>query len=327
MPLQDLGDRFYFLLARMPDQEGDISWQVLRRIVQDWAGTSAELCEVSHLDGGSISTTLLLQTTHHGKAVVKISPYRVDRSYEIEAYQLNLLRALGIPTPTVYRCVTGTLDEPNSYLLMEYVAGVDLHASRHACTSEQCDAIQRQLAEIVCIMHQSTAAKYGRVLPSSGEHDEHWVNFFREVYEPTWQESQKLSCLSVRARKVLGKIFDRLERFIAHGDIPRLVHWDMWSSNMICAPDDAGEWRIAAIIDPLCKYAHAEAELAYMDLFHTTTPAFTKVYQQQFRLDEGYHRVRKGIYQLYPLLNHVCSFGNEYVKPLMAVVDRVSALV
>ncbi len=44
----------------MPNQEGDISWQVLRRIVQEWGGTSAELSEVTHLDGGSISTTFTI---------------------------------------------------------------------------------------------------------------------------------------------------------------------------------------------------------------------------------------------------------------------------
>src|SRR3954470_11993240 len=81
----------------MSNQEGDISWQVLRRIVQDWAGTSAELSEVSHLDGGSISTTLLLKTRDDARAVLKLSPYRVDRSYEPEAHDLNLLRSIGIP--------------------------------------------------------------------------------------------------------------------------------------------------------------------------------------------------------------------------------------
>ena len=102
---------------------GDISWPVLRRIVQDWAGTSAELSEVSHLDGGSISTTLLLTTTGDAKAVLKISPYRVDRSYESEAHDLDLLRPLGIPTPRVYQCVTGTLDDPNSFSKVSAVSG------------------------------------------------------------------------------------------------------------------------------------------------------------------------------------------------------------
>ena len=114
----------------MSSQEGDISWQVLRRIVQDWAGTSAQLQEVAQLDGGSISTTLLLKTSDDARAVLKISPYRVDRSYESEAHDLDLLRALGVPTPKIYHCVTGTLDDPNSYLLMEFMPGIDLSTAK-----------------------------------------------------------------------------------------------------------------------------------------------------------------------------------------------------
>jgi fructosamine-3-kinase len=311
----------------MPHQEGDISWQVLRRIVQDWAGTSAELSEVAHLDGGSISTTLLLTTTDGAKAVLKISPYRVDRSYESEAHDLDLLRPLGIPTPKVYQCITGTLDDPNSYLLMEFKPGVDLNAAKQQCTTEQFDDLQRQLAELVCAMHSDTGPAYGRLIPDGIKTADSWPQFFREVYEPTWHEVQKLDCLPIKTRKLLGKLHERLDRFIAHGDVPRLVHWDLWASNILSDCDDSGQWRITAVLDPICKYAHAEAELAYLDLFHTITPTFTKAYQQQFKLDEGYHRVRKPIYQLYPLLNHVCTFGNEYLKPTLAMIDRVSALV
>ena len=311
----------------MAHQEGDISWQVLRRIVQDWAGTSAELAEVSHLDGGSISTTLLLTTRDNAKAVLKLSPYRVDRSYEIEAHDLDLLRAIGIPTPRIYHCVTGTLDDPNSYLLMEFMPGVDLNAAKQACTPEQFDELQCHLAELVCAMHSDTGPAYGRLIPDGIATSDSWPAFFREVYEPTWQETQKLACLPIKTRRTLGKLHERLDRFIAHSDVPRLVHWDLWSSNLLRRADQSGHWRITAVLDPMCKYAHAEAELAYLDLFHTITPAFSKAYQQQFKLDDAYHRIRKAIYQLYPLLNHVCTFGNEYLKPLMNAVDRVSGLV
>jgi fructosamine-3-kinase len=311
----------------MPNQEGDISWQVLRRIVQDWAGSSAELSEVSPLDGGSISTTVLLTTGDGAKAVLKISPYRVDLSYESEAHYLNLLRSFGVPTPKIYQCVTGTLDDPDSYLLMEFVPGVDLNSAKQQCSSEQFDQIQNQLAEIVFKMHEQTGPAYGRVIPNGVSTAEGWPQFFRQVYEPTWQETQKLSQLPIKAKKMLGKLHERLDRFVAHSDVPRLVHWDLWASNVLCAPDDSGNWRICAVLDPICKYAHAEAELAYLDLFHTSTPTFNKAYQQRFKLDEGYHRVRKPIYQLYPLLNHVCTFGNEYLKPTMAMIDRITPMI
>ena len=98
-------------------------------------------------------------------------------------------------------------------------------------------------------------------------------------------------------------------------------------ATLLCTADSDGNWKITAVLDPMCKYAHAEAEIAYMDLFHTTTPAFSKAYQQQFKLDDSYHRIRKPIYQLYPLMNHVCLFGAEYMKPLMATMERVAMFV
>ena len=106
--------------------DGDISWPVLRRIVQEWAGSSAELTEVTPLDGGSISTTLLLTTNAGDKSVLKLSQHRVDQSYEREAFQLGLLRSREIPVPEVYGWRIGTLDDPHSYLLMEFMDGVDL---------------------------------------------------------------------------------------------------------------------------------------------------------------------------------------------------------
>ena len=53
-------------------QENDISWQVLRRIVHDWAGSAAELSEVKPLEGGCINTTLALMTKSGPRAVLKI---------------------------------------------------------------------------------------------------------------------------------------------------------------------------------------------------------------------------------------------------------------
>lgn len=311
----------------MSHSEGDISWQVLRQIVQDWHGTSAELSEVSPLDGGSISTTLLLTTRDGSQAVLKISPYRVDRSYEHEAHHLDVLRALGVPTPRVYQAKTGTLENPNSYLLLEFMPGVDLHAARHQCTPEQYDDLQRHLAELVIAIHQNKAPGYCRVSAAEPPSQQRWPAFYHEVYDPIWAETQKLNLLPIKVRKQINRVHERLDRLIAHNDCPRLVHWDIWASNLLCALDESGKWRITAMLDPMCKYAHAEAEIAYMDLFHTSTPAFNKAYQQHFKLDDTYHRVRKPIYQLYPLLNHLNLFGAEYVKPLLNVIERINALV
>src|SRR3954469_20092418 len=148
----------------MATLESDISWQLLRRIVQDWAGASAELAEVKPLTGGFISTTLALITTDGRRCVLKISPHRVDRSYQDESAQLLTLAQAGLPVPKVYQCRLGTLDDPNSYLLLEFIDGVDLHEAKKQCTAEQFDQLQTHLAELVLQMHEITSENYMRII-------------------------------------------------------------------------------------------------------------------------------------------------------------------
>jgi fructosamine-3-kinase len=311
----------------MPSKDGDISWQLLRRIVQDWSGTAAELAEVSPLDGGCISTTLKLELIDQSQAVLKISPHRVDRSYEEESYQLDLLRRLGLPTPHVYAQHTGTLDEPFSYILLQFISGVDLAVAKKRCHAAQFESLQDELGRLVSRLHEQTAEAYGRLTPEGATPFNSWSVFFRDVFDPVWHEARQCGLLSVKQRKLVGKLHDRLDRLLEHGDQPRLVHWDIWASNVLAEPDSAGEWHVAAILDPSCKYAHAEVELAYVDLFKTGTSAFFKAYQETHRLPDAYYRVRRPIYQLYFLLNHLQLFGAEYAHRTAAAIEGVAALV
>jgi fructosamine-3-kinase len=311
----------------MLSHDSDISWQLLRQIVQDWAGTAAELAEVKQLEGGVINTTLCLTLADNSRAVLKISPHRVNRDYEREAHQLDLLRSLGVPTPQVYRLETGSLDDPHSLILMEFIEGINLSEARKSCSPEQFDALQHELADIVLKMHAQLSPVYCRVSVEGSQTFEKWTEFYRHIYDPIVKELEKNSELPPKMRKQVVKLHDKLDRLIVHDDVPRLVHWDIWGTNLLAKCDDAGNWKITAVLDPNCKYAHAEAELAYMDLFHTSTPAFNRAYQRTHRLDEAYHRVRKPIYQLYPLMNHVQLFGHEYIKPMTAALEKAAALI
>jgi fructosamine-3-kinase len=309
-------------------QETDISWQVLRRIAQDWGGESAELSEVTPLDGGSISTTLALSLLDGRKSVLKISPHRVDRSYVNEAHQLQLMDAAGLPVPRVYSAKVGSLDDPFSFILMEFVDGVDLSQARKLCTPEQFATLQAHLAELMLKLHGISGEAYARVEkePTFPAFDA-WPEFYRNVFEPIWVEVSKSPLLELKYRKLMGKLHDRLDRHLAHCDAPRLVHWDLWASNLLARPNEAGEWKIVAILDPNCKFADTEAELAYMSLFQTATSEFMKTYQKHQRLPDEYHRVRKPIYQTYFLMNHVHRFGKEYVKPLVMTLDKLAPVV
>lgn len=277
------------------------------------------------MTGGCINCTLGLTLADGGRAVLKFSPHRVTRAFVEEEQQLNMMRDAGVPVPNVYRSVIGSLDSPFSYIMMEFVDGVDLHAARKQCSTTEYDDLQAHLAGLLRDLHRHTSDRYQRVGQGQQSYDR-WPDFFRDVYNDIWHEVEKSGQLSIKCRKQIGKIHERLPILLAHDDRPRLVHWDLWAMNILVKPTPDG-WRVAALLDPNCKFAHAEAELAYMELFHTTTPAFMAAYQRDGRLASEYHRVRKMIYQLYQLLNHVRLFGNEYSKRTMELVERLHTVV
>ncbi len=305
----------------------DISWQVLRGIVQDWAGPAAELEEVQPLHGGFVNTTVALRCRGGERAVLKITPHRVDRSHAEEECQLAALRAAGVPVPRVYGCVIGTLDHPFSYILMEHVDGVDLAEAKRRCPPDAFDALQAELAEIVRRLHGHTGTHYGRVSPSEPTRYESWPSCYRAIFDPIWHDVEKSGLLPPKCRKTVAKVHERLDRLLAHDDCPRLVHWDLWATNVLARPDADGRWHVAALLDPACKYAHCEAELAYMELFHTVNGAFLRAYQGSQRLTSDYHRIRKPVYQLYAMLNHLHCFGQEYVKPAIGAIERAAVVV
>jgi fructosamine-3-kinase len=183
------------------------------------------------------------------------------------------------------------------------------------------------LAELTLTMHEHTSSHYQRVSIGPAKQFESWPAFYHDVYDSIWHEADKLRLLPPKCRKQICKIHEKIDRLLVHSDKPRLVHWDIWSTNLLARPDDHGRWWVSGILDPNCKFADAEAELAYMELFHTITPAFLRTYQQTHRLSPEYARYRKAIYQLYPLINHLRLFGQEYVRPLTSAVEQLGALV
>jgi fructosamine-3-kinase len=176
---------------------------------------------------------------------------------------------------------------------------------------------------MVLSMHGRTSAQYGRVGCQDDRQFGSWCDFYRAVYDVILFEAQKVSLLPKKVYKRIARIHDRLDRILAHTDEPRLTHGDLWSTNVLAGVDGDGRWQVRALIDPNCKFAHAESELAYLELFETVTPAFMKAYQSDRKLDPDYHRVRKPIYQLYPLIDHLQMFGAEYADAVKQSVERI----
>ena len=98
---------------------------------------------------------------------------------------------------------------------------------------------------------------------------------------------------------------------------PARLHGDLWSGNVLWAPD--GAW----LIDPAAHGGHRETDLAMLALFGC--PHLDHVlaaYDETAPLADGW-RARVPTHQLFPLLVHVVLFGRSYTAQAVAAARAV----
>jgi fructosamine-3-kinase len=100
-----------------------------------------------------------------------------------------------------------------------------------------------------------------------------------------------------------------------------LVHGDLWSGN--AAALASGE---PVIFDPAVYVGDREVDVAMTELFGGFGTAFRRAYDEAWPLDAGYS-LRRDLYNLYHLLNHVNLFGGAYVARTRQTLGRLVAAV
>ena len=100
---------------------------------------------------------------------------------------------------------------------------------------------------------------------------------------------------------------------------PSLLHGDLWGGNW--AADEIGR---PVIYDPATYYGDREADLAMTELFGGFEPAFYSAYQAHSPLADGYE-LRRDLYKLYHMLNHLNLFGGGYLSSCENLIDQLLA--
>ena len=78
------------------------------------------------------------------------------------------------------------------------------------------------------------------------------------------------------------------------------------------------------IYDPAVYYGDREADIAMTELFGGFPPHFYSAYRDAWPLDPGYP-VRKHLYNLYHVLNHLNLFGGGYRAQAEGLMDRLQS--
>jgi protein-ribulosamine 3-kinase len=180
-------------------------------------------------------------------------------------------------------------------------------------------ALGAQLA----LLHRCSAANFGwdrdNTIGSTPQHNEwcnDWIVFLRERRIGYQLQLAQRNGYGVLLQSSGEKLCAGLDAFFT-GYRPEasLLHGDLWGGNAAILAD--GE---PAIFDPAVYYGDREADLAMTELFGGFPQAFYRGYDNAWPLDPGY-RVRKQLYNLYHLLNHLNLFGGSYLAPAQAAID------
>mgnify|MGYP001203245593 CR=1 FL=1 len=267
-------------------------------------GKPIQIKDSKSADGGCINQTLVLSLSNGERVFLKHNSSPLKNFFAVEFQGLRLL-AKAKNGPRVPRPL-GNSPEPNSqFLLLEYIE-----------SSSSKSGFPTRFARALAAMHRETQEQYGldhdnfigsTVQKNDPESD--GVIFFRERRIRFQQE------LARKTRGLPRDVDHRLDRFCEKLEIlldfknekPALLHGDLWSGNYFPSHD-----QVPCIFDPAVYFGPREADLAMTEMFGRLPQEFYSAYHEVFPLEPGYAE-RKGIYNLYHLLNHYNLFGGSYL--------------
>jgi fructosamine-3-kinase len=183
------------------------------------------------------------------------------------------------------------------------------------------------LGTALAALHRRAAGPFGwqrdnfiGATPQSNATSASWVAFFRE---------QRLVPQLARAERNghIGTLHDTGARLVEsleailgdHAPAPSLLHGDLWGGNAGGLPDGT-----PVVFDPAVYVGDREADIAMTELFGGFPPAFYAAYREAWPLDDGYP-LRRELYNLYHLLNHLNLFGGAYLGRCRQVMDWLLA--
>jgi protein-ribulosamine 3-kinase len=279
-----------------------MNWQSIAQHIEAATGQTFKIVSVHTLTGGDINSAFRLQGNNKAY-FIKLN--RPDLMAMFEAEQAGLQELAQTQTVRVPAPVACGKTAEHCYLVLE-----NLEFGLSNSSSER--LLGQQLAQL----HQQPRPYFGWRLdntigstPQINNKHTHWPGF--------WREHRLQFQLNLAAKKgYSGRLQIRGEQLCNEIDAlfdhyqpqPSLLHGDLWAGN--AAVDKQGQ---PVIFDPACYYGDREADLAMTELFGGFSQDFYAAYKAVWPLDQGY-TVRKTLYNLYHILNHLNLFGSGYLR-------------
>ena len=270
-------------------------------------GKVSGLTRVRDLSGGDINRAMLIKSDRN-HWFVKYHDNAPKGMFEAEALALQEISSTGcIRVP---EAIAWGADGSTSWLVLEYL---------QLTPGGPANILGEQLAA----MHEVTAGCFGwshdnyiGSTPQLNQETDGWIEFWRD-----YRLKPQLAIAQTAGHG--SRLLDRGERLLAgldqllcnHRPAPSLLHGDLWSGNKAFLSNGQ-----PVIFDPASYYGDREADLAMTELFGGFDPSFYDAYRANSSLPDGY-TLRRELYNLYHMLNHLNLFGAGYLTRCECIID------
>lgn len=263
------------------------------------------------VSGGSINTTEVLEGGGR-KFFVKLNTAARLDMFEAEVEGLvEIANSKSVRVPQPVCC--GTHGD-RAYLVLE-------HLDIGRGNGKTDELLGQQLAA----MHRATRTRFGwrrantiGSTPQLNAETDDWLTFYREQ---RLRFQLELAAANGHGGNLLRRGEQLLEKipafFTGYQPQPSLLHGDLWGGNHAALNDGT-----PVIFDPAVYFGDREADLAMTELFGGFGDDFYATYRAAWPLDPGY-RVRRDLYNLYHVLNHLNLFGGGYRAQAEQMIERL----
>ncbi len=289
----------------------DIAWNKISEHITAASGRHFAAVGLTPLTGGSINDSYLVE--HAGiRYFVKRNHERFVEMFAAEFAGLNEIAAsatLRVPQPLCFGQAGGT-----AYIVLEYLPLTRRHDDRGMVF------LARQLAA----MHRIHGQHFGWYrdntigsTPQVNTANDNWLEFWRDRRLGFQLQLMQRTGSEHRLRSTIEFLMTNLGAlFAGYTPVPSLLHGDLWSGNYGFVNDEP------VVFDPAVYYGDREADLAMTELFGGFGASFYRVYHEAYPVDDGY-RLRKVLYNLYHILNHVNLFGASYLGQAQTMAQNL----
>jgi len=280
-------------------------------VLSQTLGEIAKLQWVCNLPGGDINQAALIRSGNTDW-FLKYHMNAPDGMFETEAQALAEISeqaCIRVPSP-----IALGNDSNTAWLVLEY-----LDLKSNGPTS----ILGEQLAVLHSINYEQYGWKRDNFIGSTPQHNmrsDNWTAFWRDrrlqpqfVMAKARGSGSRLLSKSERLLENMDQLMD------GHQPAASLLHGDLWAGNK--AFTQHGK---PVIFDPASYYGDRETDIAMTELFGGFGPDFYSAYQAHSPLPEAY-RLRRDLYNLYHVLNHLNLFGDAYLCRCESMIDKLMA--